>query len=70
MAHLIDISPKELWEKYWVEGLNFRECAEYFGVSVGTLKSRFTEWNLPTRPWGGDPYRPYIGDLSDDNKID
>ena len=48
----LELTPATAWKKYWTEGLSFPQCAEVFGVSVGTLHRRFKDWKFPTRPRG------------------
>ena len=42
----VKISENDLYQKYIIENLNKKECAEYFGISIGVLEKRLSRYNI------------------------
>lgn len=54
-ALVIEIPPEDLREQYIENGKSFEECAEYFNCSSSLIENRLHEYDIPTRPAGGEP---------------
>ena len=48
MADRIDLPKEELYQKYIVENLSQQKVADYFNVSIDTIRRNLRMYNIPS----------------------